>query len=108
MTDERQYGPLGQRVLLDDDAVRVWELTLAPGEESGLHRHEHDYLLVIVEGDRVAAEPAPESTTFTDRIEVEVTPPQAAHLRAGGVENAINTGSIPYREFIIELKHPSA
>ncbi len=34
----------------DDDRVRVTTLTFADGDETGDHRHEHDYIVVPVTG----------------------------------------------------------
>ena len=55
--DEHMGAPLGgvgSRVLFEDDNVRIWEMTLEPGEASDLHHHEHDYYLIIQSGDLVA------------------------------------------------------
>ena len=51
---DRVLGDVGSRLLLENDRVRVWELQLEPGEESDLHEHTLDYVLVQVAGDRVA------------------------------------------------------
>ena len=62
--DEHKDDPLGGvggRVILEDDRVRIWELTLEPGEASALHRHDHDYYLIIMEGDYVAGVTPPGS-----------------------------------------------
>ena len=40
-------GGVADRVLFEDDNVRIWEMKLEPGEASALHRHDHDYYLVI-------------------------------------------------------------
>lgn len=47
-----QAGPVGQRVVYEDDRVRVWDIVLEPGGYFGLHTHEHDYLIVTLEGAR--------------------------------------------------------
>ena len=47
MTD---LAPVGDRVLLDNDRVRVWHIQLAPGETQPLHRHDHPYVVVAVSG----------------------------------------------------------
>ena len=39
---------IGTRLLFENDRVRVWDLQLAPGQSTGLHRHEHDYLYVVI------------------------------------------------------------
>ena len=49
-------GDVATRVLFENEMVKVWEMTLAPGEASALHRHERPYLMCIVEGARIDAE----------------------------------------------------
>ena len=95
-------GAIASSVLLDNERVRIWELALAPGEASALHRHELDYVIVLLEGDRIAAVPAPGSTRGAR--EAEVTPGRAIYLTRGDAEWAVNTGRLPYRELLIELK----
>eukprot|EP00584_Thalassiosira_punctigera_P005799 CAMPEP_0172536782 /NCGR_PEP_ID=MMETSP1067-20121228/8508_1 /TAXON_ID=265564 ORGANISM="Thalassiosira punctigera, Strain Tpunct2005C2" /NCGR_SAMPLE_ID=MMETSP1067 /ASSEMBLY_ACC=CAM_ASM_000444 /LENGTH=161 /DNA_ID=CAMNT_0013321941 /DNA_START=112 /DNA_END=597 /DNA_ORIENTATION=+ len=41
-------GYVGSTVLYEDDAVRVWNFTLAPGEMTSMHRHDHDYRFVAI------------------------------------------------------------
>jgi hypothetical protein len=33
----------------EDEAVRVWNMTLAPGQMTSLHRHDYDYYFVVIE-----------------------------------------------------------
>lgn len=100
-------GPVAGNVLFENERVRVWEMRLAPGEISPLHHHEHDYVIVLLEGDRIAAVPGPGS----DRAprEAQVTPGRTVFLAAGETEWAVNTGRLPYREILIELlpQHPA-
>lgn len=106
MTEERVLGPIGTEVVYENDRVRVWEMRLAPGESSAVHRHEHDYMLVQLDGDRIAAEPEPDTEgPFRDRIEADVEKGAFIYIQKGGVETAINIGDEPYREIIIELKN---
>jgi len=51
---ERTLGDVATRLLFENDRVKVWELALAPGETSDVHEHEHDYLLIQLEGDKIA------------------------------------------------------
>ena len=106
MTSEaRVLGPMGDRVVFENDRVRVWELTLAPGTDSNVHQHDLDYILVILGGDRVAAQQEPDTgSTFPEYFEADVTPGSVVFVERGGIETARNIGSEPYHEFIIELK----
>jgi hypothetical protein len=104
MADHRTFGGVGSKVVFENDRVRVWELTLQPGEDGPVHRHDHDHLLIQIAGDRVAVVPEPDTKSrFTEYLEVDVNPGQVAFVRSGGVEVARNVGSRPYREIIVEL-----
>ena len=98
-------GPVATGVVFEDERVRVWSMTLAPGEASALHRHDLDYLIVLVAGDRITAVPGPDST-LSPR-EAVVTPGRTVFLRAGETEWAVNTGRTEYREILVELKTPA-
>ena len=101
----RVLGNVANRVLFENDRVRIWEMDLAPGERSDVHRHDHDYVLVILEGDKIAAEPEPDTQgAFRERIEFPVETGQTIYVQRGGIETAINTGAKRYREILIELK----
>jgi hypothetical protein len=103
--EDRVLGPIGTEVVFENDRVRVWEMRLAPGEASAVHRHDLDYLLVLLEGDRIAAEPEPDTSgAFTEYLEAEVAPGAVVYVNRGGIETAKNVGNEPYREIIIELK----
>lgn len=102
---ERVLGDIGTEVIFENERVRIWDMRLEPGETSDVHRHDLDYILVLLSGDRIAAEPEPDTEgPVTERIEAEVVPGAAVYLTRGGVETAVNTGAQPYREIIIELK----
>ena len=103
LRDERAgeaLGDIGSTLLFEDEHVRIWELRLEPGEASDLHHHEHDYYLVIHEGDRIAAvspDPAHEPIVAdlpADGLTVAMPP--------GATEGAFNIGEQTYRETIIE------
>jgi hypothetical protein len=105
MTDDRVFGDIGTNVVYEDDAVRVWRLKLAPGEESPIHRHELDHLLIQVSGDRIAVIPEPDTKgPYTEVLEADVVPGAVVPVRRGGVERARNVGAQPYLEVIVELK----
>ena len=109
VTDGRVLGDVGTKVLYEDDKVRVWRLRLAPGEESPIHRHELDHLLIQVSGDRIAVVPEPDTRgPYTEMLEADVVPGAVVHVLRGGIERARNVGSKPYLEVIVELKDPAA
>ena len=40
---------IGTKVIFEDEQVRVWNFTLAPGEMTSMHRHDHDYHFVVIQ-----------------------------------------------------------
>jgi len=105
MGDQRQMGGVGNKLVYENDRVRVWELRLEPGEESPVHQHDLDHILVQIAGDRIALAPEPDTKSrYKDYMEADVVPGEVAFVRRGGVEVARNIGVQPYREVIVELK----
>jgi hypothetical protein len=83
MADDRILGDIGTNIVFEDDRVRVWQLRLAPGEDSAVHRHELDHLLVQIAGDRVAVIPEPDTAgPYRDYLAADVIP-GAVPCRAG-------------------------
>ncbi len=102
---ERTLGDVGTRLLLENERVRIWEMDLPPGARSATHRHEVDYVLVQIAGDRIAAVPEPDTGgMYREYIEGEVVPGKARYIPRGGIETAVNVGVQRYREILIELK----
>ena len=95
---------IGSEVLFENDRVRVWELTLQPGESSPRHRHTSDYLFVqitptVVEVHQGGDEPSVEECDvgFVEYTEV-----------GSGIEHSIvNKAATPLREIIVEFIGPS-
>ncbi|WP_420638139.1 hypothetical protein [Candidatus Poriferisocius sp.] len=105
MSAERVLGDVATTLLMENDRVRIWEMRLEPGERSDLHRHDHDYVLVQVAGDKIAGDFEPDTAgEFSGLVEGEVVPGQAMFIAKGGIETAVNTGTEPYYEILVELK----
>lgn len=103
--DGAMLGEVATRLLFENRRVRVWEMDLEPGEASALHRHSLDYLLVVLEGDRIAARaPGDGPADRAADIEAEVRPGQVFFVEAGNTETAVNVGRRRYHEILIELK----
>ena len=101
----RQLGGVGTKVLFENDRVRIWEMDLAPGEESAIHEHELDYILVQLAGDRIAGVPEPDTKGYYgEYVEGDVEPGQVFYIEKGGIETARNIGQERYHEILIELK----
>lgn len=93
---------VGTKLLFENDRVRVWDLTLAPGESTGMHRHQHTYFYVVIGGGHLQGVSA-------DGKKGEPRAMQDGDVRwrevsGEDVHEAINAGSIPWRNIIVELK----
>lgn len=107
MNDKIADGPLGgvgTALLHEDDRVKIWEMKLAPGEDSPAHRHELEHVLIVIDGDKVAAVPHVLSPPGTEYFEAEVKPGNYYRQPRGGVEVARNVGTRTFHEILIELK----
>jgi hypothetical protein len=103
--DERAFGEIGDRLLFENERVRLWEVKLEPGERGDLHRHELDHVLVHITGARVAVASEPDSPTpYGDYLEADVAPGDVSFAPRGGIETAINVGRTTFHEIIVELK----
>ncbi|TMA24797.1 MAG: cupin domain-containing protein [Deltaproteobacteria bacterium] len=100
--DDRPLGNVANKLLFENELVRVWEMDLAPGERSDLHRHDLPYLLCVLEGSRVDAE-----IEGSGRVELPVQPGSVFFVPPGATETAINPSGERFREILIELKQAS-
>lgn len=108
MTDDREFGDIATKKLFENDRIRVWEMRLEPGEETALHHHENDYVMIQISGDKVAAEFEPDSQddfggAELGRVEGDVANGTVLFSGKGGKERAINHGSEPFYEIVVEL-----
>jgi quercetin dioxygenase-like cupin family protein len=86
------------RLLQETERVVVTEWRLAPGAETGWHRHAYDYVVVCLTAGRLVAE------TSTGNIETELQFGQA-YTRPVGVEhNIVNPGEKEFAFVEVELK----
>ena len=75
---------------------------MEPGEESPLHRHDHDDLSIDIEGERIVHNPVNDGDF--PRMEVDGNPPgSVVFLRGGATETAINSGSTRFRTIPVQL-----
>jgi len=96
---------VGTKLLFENERVRVWDLCLEPGEGTGLHRHENDYLYVVI-GDGVLQRVDPDGT----RVEPKPMSDGQVVFRAVNddcVHEAVNAGEAPWRNIVVELKDES-
>ena len=96
MPDSR---PKATSNLLEENArVVVTEWRVAPGAETGWHRHGHDYVVVCLTAGKLLAE------TSTGNVETELQFGQS-YARPTGVEhNIINPGDQEFAFVEVEIK----
>jgi predicted metal-dependent enzyme (double-stranded beta helix superfamily) len=105
MTQNRELGDIGTDLLFENDRIRIWQVKLAPGQDSDVHRHELDHVLIQIAGDRIAVVPEPDSQgPYREYMAADVIPGASIYVTRGGVETARNVGDQPYLEVIVELK----
>ena len=102
---DSEMDRVGSKLLFENERVRIWEFKLEPGETGNLHRHALDYVLVQIEGDRMAVVPdASSEGEYGEYMEADVVPGQFFWIKRGGVERARNVGAKAYHEILVELK----
>jgi predicted metal-dependent enzyme (double-stranded beta helix superfamily) len=106
MSPERTLGDVATKPLFENDRVKVWEMELEPGESSDVHEHRLDYVLIQLEGDKIAGifEPDTGGSYPPGTVEGDVAPGSVIYIERGGIEAAKNTGQRRYREILVELK----
>lgn len=93
-------GPIGQRVMYEDERIRVWEVVLEPGQRQPLHRHDNPYLVIAIEGSRNLIE-----NVDGGRREVVEEPGGVVSREAGEIHTLTNIGTARYVNRLVELKH---
>ncbi len=85
--------------LLDDDKTCITLFTIKPGEQTGWHRHEYDYVAVQQSAGRLHLDYADGSAR-----EIDYTPGVALSASAPVEHNAINVGDVDIIALEIEYK----
>ena len=95
---------VGTKLLFENDRVRVWDLRLAPGESTGLHRHTTDYLYVVIGDGKLQGSAA----DGVKRPVQEMSDGDVVFRNIDGedVHKAVNVGDRPWRNIVVELKQP--
>ena len=86
-------------VLIDDAKTCISLFTIKPGEQTGWHRHEFDYVAVQQSTGRLHLDYADGSA-----LEIDYTPGVALSISAPVEHNAINVGDVDIIALEIEYK----
>lgn len=96
---------VGTEVLFENDNIRIWSMTLEPGESSPYHRHLHDYFYIYTTPSHITAHYPDDSEIARGYQEGFVN----YSVVGDGIEHHItNTGDERHNQIIIELKGASA
>jgi len=94
-----KLGPIGSRVIFENDLVRVWELSVEPGESSGLHRHDLPYVIVPLTGGTIEIESV-DGRTYRPTETIG----EAIWRDPGEIHDLHNRGGTMYRNVLVEIK----
>lgn len=86
------------KLLQENERVIITEWRLAPGSETGWHRHGHDYVVVCLTGGKLLAE------TANGNVETELSFGQSYARPAGVEHNIVNPNGTEFAFIEIELK----
>jgi quercetin dioxygenase-like cupin family protein len=89
---------VGTKLIFENEQVRVWEFTLQPGEDTGAHRHEHDYFFYPIEGGTL------EVTRASGITQATLNAGEVYFRKGGDTHSAKNVDDHRYHELLVELK----
>ncbi len=96
---------VGTRLMFENDRVRVWDLSLAPGEQLAKHIHRTDYFFIVESGGLIRFQNQDEPSDYHD---VQFQDDQVTFRAVGPdgkVDNRLtNIGTKHHRNYVIELK----
>ncbi len=91
---------IGDRILLENEFVRVWEVKLEPGETLGFHIHYHPYLVLSLSGG------ANEIETISGKM-IATDEPAGSYVfinEMREVHRLTNRSNVTYLSRLIEMK----
>ena len=95
----RTLGPIGDKILFENEHLRVWSVKLDPGQKQPWHQHLLPYLIVpMTDGDIEIKSIDGTSYRVQDKAG------RAIWRDAGEVHDLLNHGNAVYRNVLIEIK----
>jgi hypothetical protein len=95
---------VGSRLLFENDRVRVWDVSLAPGESLEKHIHRLDYVILVESGGHLRSSD-PENPANDRDIQFRDDQVEFRVVGDGKVDNLLtNVGTRRHRNYVIELK----
>jgi quercetin dioxygenase-like cupin family protein len=96
-------GPIGDRILCENEHVRVWSVSLAPGARQPWHQHLLPYLIVPLT-------PGKNEMRFADgKVRLTEEQPGEVLWREPGIPHElVNISDWHYRNVLVEIKAAGA
>ncbi len=94
-----ELSAVGQDIVFENEHVRVWEISLKPGERQPWHRHDNPYLVIAIEAADNRIDPIDGDAQFQHEPVGGVI-----YREAGETHMLTNSGETRYRSRLIELK----
>ncbi len=96
-----KLGQVGDRIVFENEHVRIWEVRLEPGQTIDFHIHYHPYIVISLEGGENEIE-----TIFGKKIPTNEPLGTTVFINEmRPVHRLTNRSSISYLSRLIELKH---
>ncbi len=96
-----KLGEIGNRIVAENEHVRIWEVALDPGETIEFHIHYHPYVIISLGGGENEIE-----TIFGDKITTsEPLGSTVLMNEMRPVHRLTNRAKVPYLSRLVELKH---
>lgn len=108
---------VGTEKVFENEKVIVWNFTLAPGEFTPLHTHEHAYMWYAIEGaplqifdgdgKDLGTFDVPTGAVYSLKLDsgyLEVLSEIGKGARVPATHKAKNAGTTAYREVLVEYK----
>ena len=89
---------VGHKLIFENERVKVWEFTLAPGQTIEAHKHDHDYFFYPIEGGTL------EVTRESGVTRATLEEGKVYYRKGGDTHAAKNVDSKRYHEILVELK----
>ena len=94
-------GEVGQRIVLENEHVRIWEVRLEPGKTIDFHIHYHPYIVISLGGGENEIE-----TVFGKKISIQEPLGSTVFIDdMRPVHRLTNRSTVTYLSRLIELKH---
>ena len=98
-TKDNPSSDIGNRVLFENELVRVWELAVDPGKNKGWHRHDLPYVIVPITDGKIEIESSDGRV-----IRPLDKAGQAIWRDPGETHDLRNLGDAVYRNVLVEIK----